>query len=429
MNDIRLPEGSSEALARTHASRNVVVRGASTVWNHRWFVLVVLVLLVLAAWQGARTLLGGEVVVDPVRRADLVRTVVASGHVENPFRVEIGAQVTGTVAEVLVDEGQRVSRGQVLVKLETQELQAAIVQANGAVAQARARLMQLNDLTLPTARESLAQASATFRNAQAVFDRTTELARTGHATRAALDEAQRALDVARTQVNAAQLQVFTASPAGSDHVLAQTQLDQAQAALQIAESRLAYATVTAPRDGILIARNVERGTVAQPGRALFVLAPVGTTQLVLQIDERNLGLVAMGQRALASADAYPDDRFAAFISYINPGIDITRSAVQVKLTVPEPPAYLRQDMTVSVDIEVARREATLVLPLRSIHEPNAAEPWVLVVREGRARRQTVHLGLRGNTQAEVLDGLAAGDIVVPTTAGVRAGQRLRPVFR
>ena len=107
---------------------------------------------------------------------------------------------------------------------------------------------------------------------------------------------------------------------------------------------------------MLIARNVERGTVVQPGKALLVLAPAGDTQLVLQIDENNLGLVALGQKALASADAFPDKTFAAEVTYINPGIDITRASVEVKLTVAEPPDYLRQDMTVSVDIEVARRK-------------------------------------------------------------------------
>ena len=75
---------------------------------------------------------------------------------------------------------------------------------------------------------------------------------------------------------------------------------------------------------------------------------------MLQIDERNLGKLALGQKALASADAYPDQRFAAVVSYINPGVDITRASVEVKLTVADPPDYLRQDMTVSVDIEVAR---------------------------------------------------------------------------
>jgi HlyD family secretion protein len=107
------------------------------------------------------------------------------------------------------------------------------------------------------------------------------------------------------------LQVYTVRPGGSEYVMAQTGLNQAQANLATAQARLGYATVIAPRDGVLIARNVERGAVVQPGTPLLVLAPTGDIQLVLQIDEKNLGLLRLGQSAKASADAYPDRRFDA----------------------------------------------------------------------------------------------------------------------
>ena len=394
-------------------------------WAYRWFGLALAVAAGIAAWQAARVLVGPAVVVDVVRRGDLVQTVVASGHVETPYRVEIGSQITGTVEEVLVAEGQTVVQGQPLIRLDSRELKATLIQAQGALAQAEARLRQMQELVLPAAKEALAQAQAVLLNAQQSHDRTVELARTGSATRAALDDAVRVLNVARTQARSAELQVFTASPGGSDAVMAQTQLDQARANLETASSRLAYATISAPRDGILIARAVERGTVAQPGKALLVLAPRGETQLVIQLDERNLGLLALGQRALASADAFPDQRMDAVVVYINPGIDIARAAVEVKLLVTEPPAYLRQDMTVSVDIETARRSQTLVVPARGVREAVSSAPWVMRVREGRASRQPVKLGLRGANSIEILDGVGEGDELVPVNSGVVTGQKIR----
>ena len=395
---------------------------------HKWFLLVAAALLAVGAAQGARVYYGPAVVVDRVERGDLIETVVASGHVETPFRVEIGAQITGTVEDVLVQEGQTVTKGQPLISLQASELKAAVVQAEGAVAQTEARMRQLEELTLPAAREALTQAKATLLNAQKSFDRTNELSRNGYATKAALDDAQKNLDVAKTQVRTAELQVYTSSPGGSDFVMAQTQLNQARANLDTATSRLGYATISAPRDGVLITRNVERGTVAQPGKALLVLAPSGDTQLVLQVDERNLGALSIGQKAIASADAYPDRKFAAVVSYINPGVDISRASVQVKLNVVDPPAFLRQDMTISVDIEVARRDGTLALPARSVRDALSGDPWVMGVRDGRASRQKVKLGLRGSTKFEVLDGLTAGALAIPSTAGVRIGQRIRPVL-
>jgi HlyD family secretion protein len=350
--------GPAPPRVKTVADRRTLSWWSHAIWSHRWFALFLVVLIGLGGWLGARTLFGPTVVVDPVIRGNLVQTVVASGHVETPFRVEIGSRITGTVEDVLVEEGQRVSKGQALITIEASELKALVVHAEGAVAQAEARMRQLKEVTLPAARETLTQAKATLLNAQQTYDRVAELAKNGYATKASLDEAQKNLDVARTQVSTAELQVFTSSPGGSDYVMAETQLNQARANFEAARSRFDYTTIVAPRDGVLIARNVESGTVVQPGKALLVLAPAGDIQLVLQIDEKNLGLIVFGQKALASADAFPDRTFAAEVTYINPGIDITRASVEVKLTVPEPPQYLRQDMTVSVDIEVARRSNT-----------------------------------------------------------------------
>ena len=395
-------------------------------WVHRWFTFILVAATVIGAWQVARILFGTAIVADRVTRGSIVETVVATGNVLTPYRANIGSQITGTVTEVLVEEGQQVAKGRPLVALDDTELKAAKVQAEGALDQAEARMRQLKDFTLPMAQENLAQAQANLVNAQKAFDRADTLVKSGSATQANLDDARKVRDVARALVNAAQLAVYTASPGGSDYVMAETQFRQAAANLDTTKARLRYATIVAPRDGVLIARNVERGYVVQPGTALLVLAPAGQTQLELQIDERNLGKLALGQKALASADAYPKKSFPAIVSYINPSIDINRASVEVKLDVPDPPSYLRQDMTVSVDIDVARSDGTLVLPARDVHDELSSAPWVLSVRDGRAYKQPVTLGLHGLTQVEIKDGLAEGAWALPVGSGVLTGQRVRP---
>ncbi|MFC0239863.1 efflux RND transporter periplasmic adaptor subunit [Rhodopseudomonas telluris] len=399
---------------------------AGALWRHKWPALGITLILIAAALGLTRLLLGPEVVVAEVQRGDLVQTVVASGHIETPYRVEIGSQITGTVKDVLVVEGQQVRQGQELIAIEDSELRAAVVQTEGAVAQAEARMRQLKELTGPAADQSLKQAQANLLNAEAAYERASKLADKGFGTRATLDDATRNLDVARTQVRTAELQLYTSSLGGSDYVMAETQLSQARANLGTARARLGYALITAPRDGVLITRNVERGTVVQPGRALLVLAPAGEIQIVVQIDEKNLGQLALGQHAVASADAYPDRRFTATLSYINPSVDINRASVEVKLKVDPAPDYLRQDMTVSVDIATARRDDVIIVPARAVHDV-ATAPYVLAAVGGRAVVKKIRLGLRGVGFYEVLDGLAPGDRVVPLTAGVKAGQRLRAV--
>ena len=168
--------------------------------------------------------------------------------------------------------------------------------------------------------------------------------------------------------------------------------------------------------------------MVQPGKLLLVLSPAGETQIVVQIDERNLHLLRPGQRALASADAYATERFAAELVFIHPSVDAQRGAVAVKLRVPQPPPTLKQDMTVSVDIEVARRAQAVLLPTQALRDADTAAPWVLLVQGGRAQRRAVQTGLRSNGWLEVLQGFRAGDQIVPaSTLGVLDGQRLRGV--
>ena len=395
-------------------------------WSWRWWA-VSAALAAAVIWYGAiPQFLGPQIPVVRVLRTDLVATVVASGNVAAPYRVNIAAQIVGVVSDVPVAEGQSVKTGDVLIRLDDREAKAAVVLAEGALAQAEARMRQLRELTLPAAEASLTQAQATLVDAQKTFDRAATLNRNGYETRANLDDATRALDIARAQLRNAELVVFTNRPDGSDYVMAETQRRQAQANLETARSRLTYTTITAPRDGVLIARSVERGFVVQPGAVLMVLSPFDDTQLVVQIDEKNLGRLALGQPALASADAFPDQRFPADLVYINPGIDITRASVEVKLHVPTPPAYLRQDMTVSVDIETARRPQTLVLPLAAIRDLGSPTPSVLKLVQGRAVAQPVKLGIIAAGKAEVLDGLTVGDTVLASRSpAIEPGARVR----
>ncbi len=184
--------------------------------------------------------------------------------------------------------------------------------------------------------------------------------------------------------------------------------------------------IRAPVDGTLIGRNVEAGDVVQPGKELMALAPAGETQVVVQIDEKNLSQLQIGQQALGSADAYPQQRFAAELFYINPGIDALRGSVEVKLRVRDPPDYLRQDMTASVDIEVGRRANALSIPSGAVFDAAGAQPWVLLVNHHVAVRRPVKLGLKGEGRVEVVEGLAAGDLVVAAAgSGVTPGQRVR----
>ncbi len=391
----------------------------------RWAYAAVAAVVAGVAYVGVNDWRGPEVPVAAVMRRDFVQSVVASGHVESPHRIDIGSQMTSTVTRIPVSEGDAVKARDVLIELSSTELQAAERQASDAVSQARAKLRQLVELQAPVAEQTLRQAQTNEHNAQLALSRNQTLHQQGFIGDAALDEARRIVDLADSQVKAAQKQVETTRPSGSDYAIAESTLRQAQAVADGAHSRARYAVIQAPVDGILIGRSVEVGDVVQPGKVLMTLSPQSKTQLVLAIDEKNLPLIAVGQKAIVSADAYPQQKFEARLVYINPGVNAQTGAVDVKLDIDKPPTFLRQDMTVSVDLEVARRPQALLLPIVALRDVDSATPWVLQVSNAVAVKTLVKLGLRSGGFAEVLAGLNEGDRVVSGAPSIAVGARVR----
>jgi HlyD family secretion protein len=233
------------------------------------------------------------------------------------------------------------------------------------------------------------------------------------------------LALADAQVRAAQQQVISTRFGGAEHSLALGAVLEAQANAETVNAKARYAVIQAPASGQLIGRNVEVGDVVQAGKVLMVLSPEGAMQLVVQIDEKNLRLMALGQQALASADAYPQQPFKAQVAYINPGINAQTGAVEIKLDVLEPQKNLKQDMTVSVDLVVSRKPQVLALQVGRVNEISGASPWVWLLQAGHAVRRPVRLGLRGGAWVEVLEGLSEGDAVVTSPTALREGQRVR----
>ena len=392
---------------------------------HRIALLAVLVVAAAAAWAAPRLLQGPEITVARILRRDFAQSVVASGHVEAPHRASIAAVLTGKVLRVPVAEGQAVAAGQVLVQLDDREWRAAAAQADAGVDQAQARVHQLREVDFPVADQAVREAEVTLRNARQQRERSAELLKQGFIGPSAMDDADKAVDVAQAHWQSAAAQRVGALPSGAATKIAEAALQQARAAAAAAHSRLAYATIVAPVAGTLIARNVEPGDVAQAGQLLMTLSPAGATQIVVDIDERNMHLLALGQAARASADAFADQMFEARIAYINPGVDLQRGTVEVKLDVPATPAFLRQDMTVSVDIQVATRAHAVLVPLDAVHDARGAQPWSLVLVDHHLQRRALRLGLIGSGYAEVLDGLAEGDSVASASLAVVAGSRVR----
>ena len=173
-------------------------------------------------------------------------------------------------------------------------------------------------------------------------------------------------------------------------------------------------------------RNAEPGDVVQPGKVLFEIARQGDTEVLVPLDEKNLGAVALGQPAACIADAFPDRPFKATVAFIAPSVDPQRGTVEVRLRVSPVPGDLRQDMTVSVNVETGRRERALVVPNDALTVVDGGRASVWIVRAGKATRVAAALGLRGLTASEVIAGLKAGDrVLADPNSKLVDGQRVR----
>jgi HlyD family secretion protein len=394
--------------------------------RRRWIwglVAIVLAAATVIAWLQLR---GSKVDVLVLRQAPLVRTLQFSARVATLSRVDVGSTITGRVAQVLVSEGDQVRRGQVLVRLEPDELRAALAQAVAAERQAKARLDGLRTTGRMAAGAALAQAEATLRAAQSELSRSEQLVSQGFLSASRLDEARRAVEVARAQLTSAQAQSRANEEAGTELAQAQAQLASAAAATTVARARVAQTQLVAPADARVLSRDVEPGQIVQPGKALVGLALAGPTQLVAQLDERFLEQLRPGQQAMVVADAFSGRPFSARVLSIAPSVDPQRGAVEVKFALnQQPPAFLREDMTLSIEVETGRREQALVMPLAALRNQAAdGSATVLLARQGRAQEHAVRLGLRTLDAVEVVQGVAEGDAVV-LEAAVQPGERVR----
>ncbi len=365
-----------------------------------------LLLFLFRWWQGP------SVAAYRIESRPLVQQLVASGRVIALSRGQVGSEITGVVLERRVQEGDAVKPGDVLLVLGSDELSAKVREAEAALA-------QLQRSTRPQAQAGLRQAEAQLAQASREAQRRRELFKRQLIAREAMEQAVQAETIARAAAEKSRLTVAGLAEGNADEAVLGERLASARA-------NLAKTTVRAEVAGIVLTRNAEPGDLVQPGRVLFEIARNGDTEILLPLDEKNLGVVKIGQFAACVADAFPTRPFAARISFIAPSIDAQQGTVDIRLKVDPVPRILRQDMTVSVNIETGRRDRALVVANDALSAVDGDGATVLRVTGGKARRVPVRLGLRGLAMSEVLSGLQAGDVVLADAgAGIIDGSRVR----
>ncbi|WP_312326151.1 efflux RND transporter periplasmic adaptor subunit [Acinetobacter sp.] len=377
----------------------------------RYKILLIIVLLLAVVFALFRWWQGPVVPSYTLSAMPLVQNVVATGRVATVSRAQVGSEISAVVLQRLVQEGDQVKPGDLLVVLKSDELLAQVRQAELA-------LTELASSRRPQAAAELASAKAQLEQASREATRRRN-AEAGILSREEVEQAVEAERVARNNYETARVKAAA---------LAAGQVEEAslREQLAVAQAQLAKTKIRAAVAGTVLTRDVEPGDLVQPGQTLFTIALTGNTEIRVPLDERNLPQLALQQNATVISDAYPDQSFPARINFIAPSIDPQRGTVEVRLTVNPVPDFLRQDMTVSVNVETAKRARALAIPNDALSSIKGDKAVVLMVRDGKVQRQQITLGLRGLAMSEVKSGLSEGDqVLADAESSLEDGTRVR----
>jgi HlyD family secretion protein len=310
--------------------------------GRRWLKWGILVVVLAAmggggyAWWNASRSKGPVFKTTKVERGELVVTVTATGNLQPTKTVDVGSEISGTVAELFADYNDTVKKGQLLVRLDTTKLSLQTERSRASLLANQARVAQAR-ATLGEARDSLNRLEEVFRLSGGKVPSATEL------------------DAARAKLARGEADLAAAEAAAAESALA----------VKSGENDLAKATIRSPIDGTVLKRSVELGqTVAASLQApvLFSLAQdLHEMELVVAIAEADVGKVKEGMDARFTVDAYPDKKFPARIKQVRYGSVTVDNVVsyQALLSVKNSDLSLRPGMTATADIEVARHENVL----------------------------------------------------------------------
>ncbi|MEP6721510.1 MAG: efflux RND transporter periplasmic adaptor subunit [Variovorax sp.] len=296
-------------------------------------------------------------------RGPAIESVYATGTVEPTVMIPVAPRVGGRLVAVDAQEGEQVRRGQVLARIESNDLEQTVQEMR--------------------AREQLARTQ---------FERTRSLVAQRFVAPAELDRAR-------------------------------SELQAIQAAARRAEVQRDYNQLVAPADGMVLRRDGEAGQFVPAGQAVFTLACCAPLRVTAEVDEEDIARVVIGQTVAMRSDALPGRLFEGTVAEITPKGDPISRSYRVRIRLADAPAVnsgpMRSGMTMDANVIVSRREGALLLPNRTL---KGDDVWVLA--KGRLQRRVVERGAAGAERTEIVSGLGDGEtVVVLPPATLRDGQR------
>lgn len=337
---------------------------------------------------------GGPMTVEVARAvtASMAQQLTVVGNLIGDATVAVVPRAAGRLQEVTVRLGDQVTRGQRIAKIEDQEVQEQVRQAEAAFEVSRATIRQ-RDADLSLAKTNVERARNLFQR-QLLPQQT-------------LDDNE-----ARYQAALAQLD------------LARAQNTQSQARLDELKINLANTNILSPVDGFVARRAVDPGAFVGQNAPVVDVVDIRRVRLVVNVVEKDLRQLKLGDSAVVNVDAFPGETFTGRIARVAPVLDATTRTAAIELEIPNPGFRLKPGMYARVNITTANKKDALVVPAAAVVDVNGRRGVYLATEGGTASFRAIRVGLEEDQRIEVLEGLQAGDTVITTgAAGLTDGAR------
>jgi len=373
--------------------------------------------------------------------------LTASGYIVAHHKINVNSKVTGRVAWIGVEKGDKVKEGQVLVRLEDDEFRAQYEQARGATENARAYLEELQHGSRPEeiqqAQHNLDEARATLANDRITLDRTKELFNEGVMSKQNLDDASAKFEADQQKTNSLN-QSFALSklgPRAEEIARARGQLLQAQGAEAYAKSQLDATVIRAPVTGTILERTAEKGELVTaqfasgaaggPQGEVVALADLNDLQVELDIAQDDFSKLSRDQKGVVTTDAFPDRKYDGQIAEISPEADRQKATVQIKVKILNPDSYLRPDMNATVKFLAEPKQQTgnsqpagVFVPTTAVRDRDGKKV-VFLAYNGKALMRQVQI-LAQRSGGLLVSGLNGGeDVITAGPADLKDGAKIK----
>ncbi|MFZ1940938.1 MAG: efflux RND transporter periplasmic adaptor subunit [Terracidiphilus sp.] len=353
-----------------------------------------------------------------VTRGDVARSVIATGKIQPITKVEVKSKASGIVQKLYVDINDQVKKGQELALLDQQEIEDQVDAQRAQLASSEANVTTYE---ANIQQDKVNAAAPDLPMYKATLDRNAEMQKEGIVSRQTLDDANRdyLAELTKRDASKAQIGVDTAKLKQ-----ARAQVLQSEASLKQLEQQLAYTTIVAPMDGVILSRDVEMGDAVSSilvlgSTATLVMTEGDTTQVYVQgkVDEADIAHVYLGQQARIKVESFRDRLFYGKVTKIAPmGVEKDNvTTFEVRVSINNPGGELKANMTANAEILLDEHKGVLSVPENAVIYDNQKNASVQVPDKSQkdgARKVPVSVGLSNGSVTEILSGLKEGDQVV-----------------